>query len=42
MTNILKILLFKGEEKLACILTAYYELAIDDDMIFRAIENLHF
>eukprot|EP00347_Sterkiella_histriomuscorum_P022855 403336899 len=42
MTNILKILLFKQEEKLACMLTAYYELAIDDDMIFRAIENMHY
>ncbi|CDW78613.1 UNKNOWN [Stylonychia lemnae] len=42
MTNILKILLFRGEEKLACLLTAYYEIAIDDDMIFRAVENMHF
>lgn len=42
MTNILKILLFKGEEPLACQLSAYYELALDDDMIFRAVENQHF
>ena len=34
--------MFKGEEKLACQLTAFYELALDDDMIFRAIENTQF
>jgi len=35
-------LLFRNEEKVACILTAYYEIIIDDDMIFRAVENMHF
>ena len=29
MANIIKVLLFKKEEKLACLLTAYYELSLD-------------
>lgn len=41
MQNIIKILLFKDEEKVACILTAFYELSLDEDMIFKAIENRH-
>lgn len=41
-TNILKILLERGEEKVACLLIAFYEVALEDDMIFRAIENKHF
>jgi hypothetical protein len=39
LTNILKIILFKGEDKLACVLTAFYEIALEEDMIFRAIEH---
>lgn len=31
MANIVKILLYKKEEKLACILTAYYELSIEHE-----------
>lgn len=42
LTNILKILLFKGEEKLACVLTAYYEIALEEDIIYRAVEHGHF
>jgi len=39
MANILKILLYRGEEKLACLLTAYYEISLDEEMIFTAVEN---
>lgn len=42
MTSILKILLNKNEEKLACLMTTYYQLALDDDMICRAIEHQHY
>ena len=35
MANIIKILLFRKEEPLACLLTAYFELALDREM-FRA------
>lgn len=42
MTDILKIILFKNDEKLACLLTAFYEIAIDDDMLFRALEKNNF
>ena len=37
MTNVLKIALQKDEEKLACIITAYYEIALEEEMIVRAI-----
>jgi len=44
-SNIVKILLFRDEEKLACYLTAYYEIRIflaheDTQIISRARENL--
>jgi hypothetical protein len=39
MTNILKIALQKDEEKLACIITAYYEINLEEEMIVRAITN---
>ena len=42
MTNIVKILLFRGEEKLACLLTAYFELALDMEMFKCAVENRFF
>lgn len=42
MTNILKIALQKEEEKLACILTAYYNIAIKEEMIGRALVNENF
>jgi len=38
VTNILKILLHKEEEKLGCLLTGYYELAVDEEMVIRAVE----
>jgi hypothetical protein len=41
MQNILKIILFKGEERLACILTATYEISLEEEMIFKAIEYRH-
>ena len=39
MTNVLKIALQKDEEKLACIIIAYYEVALEQDMIIRALTN---
>ena len=37
MTNVLKIALQKDEEKIACIITAYYEVALEEEMIIRAV-----
>ena len=37
MTNVLKIALQKDEEKLSCIITAYYEVIIEQDMIIKAL-----
>jgi hypothetical protein len=42
MTNILKVILQRNEEKIGCVITAYYELEIDEEMIFKAITNEHF
>jgi len=42
MANIVKILLFKKEEKLACLLTAYYELSLDEDSYYQAVDNKNF
>ena len=39
MTNVLKIALQKEEEKLACIITAYYEVALEEEMIIRALTS---
>ena len=39
ITNVLKIALQKEEEKIACIITAYYEIAIEEEMIAKAIAN---
>ena len=41
-SNIVKILLFRDEEKLACLLTAYYELHVSKEMILCAIDNNNF
>ena len=37
MANIVKILLFRGEEKLCCLLTAYFEVALDMEMFKCAV-----
>ena len=42
MANIVKILLYRKEEKLACLLTAYYEICVDKYMLSSAIELGHF
>lgn len=42
ISNIIKILLYKEEINLACFLTAYYELSLDENMIFAAIEQKSF
>jgi hypothetical protein len=39
MTNVLKIALQKEEEKLACIITAYYEVTLEEEMIIRALTS---
>ena len=42
MANIVKMLLYRSEISLACTLTAYYEVALDEEMIFSAFEHKHF
>ena len=42
MTNVLKIALTKDEEKIACIITAYYEVALEEEMIIRALANSNY
>ena len=42
MANVLKILLYRGEEKLACLLVAYFEIALDRDIYRMAIDNEFF
>lgn len=42
MANIIKILLYKKEENLACLLTAYYEISIEDTYYYTAVENKNF
>ncbi len=37
MTNILKISLQKEEERIACMVTAYYEINLDEDMLIQAL-----
>jgi len=39
MSTIIKILLYRKEVGLACLLTSYYEISLDEDLIFGAIEN---
>ncbi|TNV74595.1 hypothetical protein FGO68_gene15838 [Halteria grandinella] len=40
MTSVLKILLDKGEEALACQMVAYYELSLDDEFIILTLSRL--
>lgn len=42
ITNITRLLLEKGEEALACQAAAYYELALDDDLLLYVIERKQF
>ena len=42
MSTIVKILLYKEEEDLACLLTAYYELSLDTESYLYAIEGNNF
>ena len=39
MTNVLKIALLKDEEMLACIITADYEVILEEEMFVRAMTN---
>ena len=42
MATIAEILLYRGEEKLACLLTAYYEINLSGDNIITAVEQKNF
>ena len=42
MAGIIKVLLFRKETDLACYLTAFYEIYLDDETIKSAIEFGHF
>ena len=42
MTNILKLALYNNEEKLSCIIVAYYEIELAEEMVVRAIANDNF
>lgn len=42
MGNIIKILLSKNEEPLACYLTGFYEIYIDTTMLENAIRKNHY
>lgn len=39
MANIIRILLYKKEEKLACYLTAFYEISLDEELLQSAVNN---
>ena len=41
MSTIVRILLYRNEEKLACLLTAYYEIELESNMIDKAVEMNH-
>jgi len=42
MTNVLKIALQKEEERLACVITAYYEVTVEQEMIIKALSMDNF
>ena len=42
MTNVLKLCLLKDEEKLACVIIAYYEVNLDEDMFIKALATNKF
>ena len=42
MATIVKVMLYRKEESLACLLTAYYELALDKESYYYAIDNENF
>ena len=42
MTNILKIALQKEEEMIACIITAYYEVTLEQEMLIKALSMDNF
>lgn len=39
MTNVLKIAMRKNEEKITCLITAYYEFQLDNFMLIEALAN---
>jgi hypothetical protein len=42
MANVCKILLYRNEEPLACLLVSYFEVAFDRDMYRMSIDNKFF
>ena len=42
MSNIVQVLLYKKEQKLACLLTAYYELSLEDEAFINAVKRQYF
>mmetsp|Transcript_23322 Transcript_23322/g.22952 ORF Transcript_23322/g.22952 Transcript_23322/m.22952 type:complete len:176 (+) Transcript_23322:2240-2767(+) len=42
MTNVLRLALNQFEETLACIITAYYEFCLDEEMLVKALSNDQF
>jgi hypothetical protein len=42
MTNVLKIALQLEEEALACLITAYYEVNVEQEMIIKALSMDNF
>lgn len=42
MANIIRILLSRDEEDLACYLTAFYEITLDDKIVRRAVKNSNY
>ena len=42
MANIVRVLLFLGEEPLACYLSTFYKCHFELDMIYSAIERSHY
>jgi len=42
ITNVCRILLYRGEEKLACLMVAYFEVALDRAMFRMAVDNEFF
>ena len=42
MANIIRILLSWDEEPLACYLTAFYKISLDENIIEKAVKQHHF
>jgi hypothetical protein len=38
-TNVMRIALNMQEERIACLLIAYYQVKVDEDMVLRAVKT---